>query len=600
MWDFSQSYEAQTRNSEAARDALSRLRVAAESRADEIAAIDVLESRAAREELLIDRFKIKNELLQYSIAAFVVSTSHLVETSNKSLTEVATKLAGAMMRHTIDRAETTARGVRDLLAELALLQPPPRDVDAFERAISEGRLICDLSLEIDAIVRTLVVERSDREQDVVRALIMKRQLDARSSARRYRLSLYGASLVMLGVLLLLGLQLWNRALVLRRRAAFEHVISDISMRFINSQHFEMAAHVESALAKLAEFLDADRAYFATTSEPTRTYRWARRGVVLREDWPELALKVASHCDLEEDGVIYIPKVRPCQSDEATNLLATAGLQSWLCVPSLGKSTCGMLGFDTVHPGASVSRIEVSLLRMAFDAIANAVARAGLEREKERLQANLQHAGRMETIGTFAVGIAHNFNNIVAAIVGYTEIADARITSGKEPVESFVEIRKAAERARELVDQILSFGRRGEGRCELISVLVLISEAMSLLSASLPNHIDVSVSSASEDAMVTAEAAQLQQVILNVCNNAAQAMDDPGVIEIYIAIQEVTAPIWISHRQLDPGYYSTISISDSGRGMDQATLSQVFEPFFTTRSNGSGLGLATVREIVAAA
>src|ERR1700737_1678242 len=100
--------------------------------------------------------------------------------------------------------------------------------------------------------------------------------------------------------------------------------------------------------------------------------------------------------------------------------------------------------------------------MAFDAIANAISRIVLEQEKQRLQASLQQARRMETIGAFASGIAHNFNNIVGAILGYTEIADARVRSGGQQAASLAEIRRAGERARQLVDQILTFGRRGEG------------------------------------------------------------------------------------------------------------------------------------------
>jgi nitrogen-specific signal transduction histidine kinase/CheY-like chemotaxis protein len=235
--------------------------------------------------------------------------------------------------------------------------------------------------------------------------------------------------------------------------------------------------------------------------------------------------------------------------------------------------------------------------MAFDAIGQAVGRVFLQREKERLEANLQQARRMETIGNFASGIAHNFNNIVGAILGYTEMADTPVSSEAQPAANLTEIRRAGERARQLVDQILTFGRSGEGRREHVCLKALVAETKGLLAASLPSQVGIRVKETSEAAVVSAEPAQLQQVILNLCNNAAQAMDGPGDIKILIEVREVTEVLRVGRIDIGPGRFAILSISDPGRGMDEATLERIFEPFFTTRSDGNGLGLATVREIV---
>jgi CheY-like chemotaxis protein len=119
----------------------------------------------------------------------------------------------------------------------------------------------------------------------------------------------------------------------------------------------------------------------------------------------------------------------------------------------------------------------------------------------------------------------------------------------------------------------------------------------LLAASLPSHVGIKVNETSEAAVVSAEPAQLQQVILNLCNNAAQAMDRPGHIEIQIEVREVTEVLPVGRTHIGPGRFAILSISDPGRGIDEATLERIFEPFFTTRPDGNGLGLATVREIV---
>ncbi|HZC97436.1 MAG TPA: ATP-binding protein, partial [Bradyrhizobium sp.] len=125
----------------------------------------------------------------------------------------------------------------------------------------------------------------------------------------------------------------------------------------------------------------------------------------------------------------------------------------------------------------------------------------------------------------------------------------------------------------------------------------VAETKSLLDASLPSHVKVAVKETHEMTPVSAEFAQLQQVVLNLCNNAAQAMDKPGVVELGIELREIALPLRVGQSEIGPGHFVIISISDPGPGMDEATLERIFEPFFTTRSAGNGLGLATVREIV---
>jgi CheY-like chemotaxis protein len=126
---------------------------------------------------------------------------------------------------------------------------------------------------------------------------------------------------------------------------------------------------------------------------------------------------------------------------------------------------------------------------------------------------------------------------------------------------------------------------------------LIAETRSLLDASLPSEINLNIREAPEAAVISAQAGQLQQVILNLCINAAQAMEQTGCIEIEAQVHQITKARSLTHGDLGPGRYVRIAVSDAGRGMDETTLEHIFEPFFTTRLAGNGLGLATVREIV---
>ena len=597
---LSGNYDPLVRLTHLLNDSLSRLREAAGKGSEEGPAIDVLAARAARQEQLIEEFKSKNALLQNSFAHFGVLSTELAASDHAALVAVATKLSAAMLRLALDTSEAAAGEVQARLRELAALQPPPGGGKLIEGVLSHGGLLHDLLPKTDAVLRALVAGPGHSELDVVRALVVKRQLAARASARQYRLFLYVVSLALLAALVYFGLQLRARAIALQRRAALEHVIARISTRFIDAQRHEIAAHVKCALEELAGRIGADRAYFVVAAEPLQVHQWCRRGIAFPKGWPENALKIASQLDRRDDGIIHIPTVRPWGAEDAINRLVDAGLQGWLCITGKhdAKTDVGtVLGFDALHAGALAQHCEVPLFRMAFDAIANAVGRINLEREKERLQANLSQARRMETIGAFASGIAHNFNNIVGAILGHTEMADARVRSGRQPAANLAEIRRAGERARELVDQILRFGSRSDRRRERVDVKALVAETRSLLAASLPSHVGLTVNETSGAAVVSAEPAQLQQVVLNLCNNAAQAMDEPGVIEIKIELWETSDAPRVGRVDVGPGSFVVISISDPGRGMDDATLERIFEPFFTTRAAGNGLGLATVREIV---
>jgi signal transduction histidine kinase len=595
---LSRNYDALARMTDAYAEALDRLREAAGADTEESAAIEVLAARARRQQDLIEQFKSRNALLRNSFAYFGMFSARLAASDDRPVVAAASTLASAVLHLTLDTSPASVREVKDRLEQLARLQSPPGDAESIQAAVAHGGILHDLLPATDATLKTLIAAASSREQDVVRELIVKRQLAARASARRYRLLLYAASLMLLGALVYLGLQLRARAVALRRRAAFEHVIAGISTRFINSQHHEIVEHVESALEKLAGCVGADRAYFVVAGESKQIYRWSRQGTEFPAGWPERAMHLASRFDRGEGGIIHIPKVRPANSDDTMNRLVDAGLQGWLCIQSTGQRRApAILGFDALRAGALIPWAEFTLFRMAFDAIGQAVGRVLLEREKERLEASLQQARRMETIGTFASGIAHNFNNIVGAILGYTEMADAPVRSDGRPAANLVEIRRAGERARELVGQILTFGRRGEGRREPVCIKALIAETNGLLAASLPSYVGITVSETSEAAVVSTEPARLQQVILNLCNNAAQAMDRPGVIELRIDVRELTEVLRVGRIDIGPGRFAILSISDPGRGMDEVTLERIFEPFFTTRPDGNGLGLATVREIV---
>jgi CheY-like chemotaxis protein len=177
------------------------------------------------------------------------------------------------------------------------------------------------------------------------------------------------------------------------------------------------------------------------------------------------------------------------------------------------------------------------------------------------------------------------------------MVEPQLALGSKPAQHVDEIRRAAERGRDLIDRILTFGRRRAGRAQPIQVRALLEESGSLLRAALPADVELVIEDVAADIAVSGEPAQLQQVILNLSANAAQAMDGRGRVHVTAGQKDVVSRVLLSHGELSPGRYVWLAVDDTGPGFDEAVARRLFEPFFTTRVAGTGLGLATVREIV---
>ena len=508
--------------------------------------------------------------------------------------------AAALLQLTLDTSSESAQELKDRLDQLS--QQAARRADAagaVEALVAHGLLLHDLLPSVDDTLRTLRALPRKQDQDALRALIMTRETASRNLARNYRQVLYVTSLLLVAFLVYLGLKLKSRANALQRRAAFEHMIARISMRFINARPQDIGAEIDRAIADMAARLGSDRAYFVMSGPIARVRLWCRPGMNPPAEWPVHATEIAARFGPTTDGIVHVPRVDRLPIGEARNMLVRLGLGGWACAINTGKDgTVSLLGFDAVGRACAITAPgELSLLRMALDAILHAVARHAMETERARLENRLRQAHRLERIGTFTSGIAHNFNNLLGGILGHSEVMEERLGPDARLARHLAAIRRGAERARDLVDQILAFGRHRDARPRRLNANAVITEAAALLAVSLPEAIDLAVHEPPVAAIVSGEPAQLQQVILNLCNNAAQAIEGRGRIDIAMDVHDIATAQQFAYDELRPGRYACIAISDTGNGMDQATLSRIFEPFYTTRSTGNGLGLATVREIV---
>jgi signal transduction histidine kinase/DNA-binding response OmpR family regulator len=228
-------------------------------------------------------------------------------------------------------------------------------------------------------------------------------------------------------------------------------------------------------------------------------------------------------------------------------------------------------------------------------------RAVTEMERKRLETQLRQAQKMQAIGTLAGGIAHDFNNILSAILGYTELALGDVEQGSTVWHDLQGTLTAGRRARDLVQQILAFCRQTERARTSIPLHWLVEEALVLLRAALPSIITIRPIIDRNAGAVLADPTQMQQVLINLCTNAAYAMREAGgVIEVRLEPIEIAADAPAISPELKAGPYVRLTVQDTGHGMEPEILERILEPFFTTKSmgEGTGMGLAVVHSIIA--
>ncbi len=255
-----------------------------------------------------------------------------------------------------------------------------------------------------------------------------------------------------------------------------------------------------------------------------------------------------------------------------------------------------------HKDGRTLQVEASqvLLKNPDGFFAGSVSSTRDITERKKFEDQLRQAQKMEAIGTLAGGIAHDFNNILAAIMGYTELSKDLAKGNSTLERNLSQIFKSTERAKTLVRQILAFSRKTDSEVMPLQLHVVITEALKLLRASLPSIISIGSDIDNTDDVVVADATEIYQIVMNLCTNAAYAMQrSGGVIEVILKPVDLD---WNSagyYTGLAPGPYVQLSVKDTGTGIPSDIIDRIFEPFFTTKEvgRGTGMGLAMVHGIV---
>ena len=216
-----------------------------------------------------------------------------------------------------------------------------------------------------------------------------------------------------------------------------------------------------------------------------------------------------------------------------------------------------------------------------------------EEERKELEAQLIQALKMEAMGTLASGIAHDFNNILSGIVGYSEVAMLVADNNKQISDILGKILEACERAKSLINQILSFSRQNYQAHdeEPIQAAPIIREVIKLLRASLPENIEIKENISKRTGLIKASPTMFHQVIMNLCTNAIHAMKpNGGVLSIDLSTTKLDFDSPQINGNMEPGHYLKLTVSDNGPGIPAETMEKIFDPYFTTKEKGEGTGL----------
>jgi two-component system, cell cycle sensor histidine kinase and response regulator CckA len=265
-------------------------------------------------------------------------------------------------------------------------------------------------------------------------------------------------------------------------------------------------------------------------------------------------------------------------------------------------------WEGVHVSKDGQKILVEINNHLFDlegkptilsTVRDITERKHAEKEKALLESRLIQSQKMEAIGTLAGGVAHDFNNILTALMGYASLLQAKMEES-DPKRTYVtQILTLSERAAEVTKSLLTFGRKQRVSCKPFKINDTIRETVNLLTRLLNEDIIVKVALSTKNPTIMADRTQIHQVLINLATNARDAMPEGGTFSIRTQVVSLSDKFRKTHGYGGSGTYVLITAADTGTGMDEATKARIFEPFFTTKEvgKGTGLGLASVYGIV---
>lgn len=549
-----------------------------------------LAANLARQSQLTERFKTSNALLRNSLAFFAAENVRSRSGgAAPTLRADSDRLSGAVLALSIGATASARQEVDDAISELARRCGTGHCTAEVGKLLAHGRILQKELPVSQGTIKALIRSDAPPSLDRLRGLLARDREAAEAVAGRYRMLLYFCSLVLLLLLVRWGLKIRAHGRAMHRQLALEHVLSRFSTRLIATSSHRIVPEIRTMLGDLADTLGARFAIMQVgQKDPISASPHGEIGTV---DWHGVVRLLDNRRTSRQDGISrLVTTLLPAGTPERRLLEGLGAGFLYFVQPQADSAERNLLVLGLPRGEGHWTCSQLKVLRAAVDAVSLVLDHAEVRRERATLRRQLEHAGRMETIGAFASGVAHNFNNLLGAISGHAEMAAVGL-DGHVPASIHVDqIRAAAERGQHLISGLLHYGRRRGGRHQVVDLASLLEECRSTAAAALGDGYPIDLSEVA-DLHVSADPSELLQVFLNLVNNAAQATPEGGIVRIGTR-REPTAD--------SDGLVSeavVITVTDEGIGIAQGLLTRVFDPFFTTRPAGTGLGLSTARDIV---
>lgn len=543
---------------------------------------------------LVEQFKTRNAVFQNSVAVFVKLLAELHRSPNAEVQRMiatSSDMGNMMMRFTMDPIPQNRQQLYGVLEGLHLANPARyRNIDTLVR---HGRMILDTLPDVDSTMYAILSSGTGDQAHSARGLYLAVYSERTARAAWGRLVLGFASVLLSGYVTFLVFRLRAQTDRLRRRLDFEALTTDIKREVALDEHD--AGLIEAALKRYADFFRAEWLLLAVLRDPegvsSEVYASDERR---REDLPAVRSLIHELWETarRESETFLHRNLRRSDVIPFVHDAMSAGLG--ICIRSDdGSATVLLASFDELRPRPAAD--DLDLYRMCVETIVAAIRQKHADIERKALESRLQHAQKLEAVGTLAGGIAHEFNNILGAMLGYAEMASrhmARKSASRGYVQQIV---AAGARAKHIVDQILTLGRKRERIGLPFDVVETIADLLPLITVAHPGDLTLTAVTPPFPLAITGHPVALQQVLINLCKNAVEASPGKANVRLIAERAVITKVTRLSHGVLKPGRYVAVTVEDEGIGMHPNVVERIFEPFYTTRAHegGTGLGLAAV-------
>ncbi len=531
---------------------------------------------------LVEQFKSDNALLQNSLTRFTANGSAEIATHNV--------LSARILKLTLDTSPQTVADARAALDRI----PAAREGSPTAQLTSHARLLVTILPEIDELLHAIRAMRMESRSAELETMLREESRGRSMLVSRLQAALATTVLLLTAIVIALVSFQRTRTRELKAQAANERLSAAIATPLIDSGDETFASRVRDAVHQLALHIGAKRLQLVIPAAPD-VFRFSWPDDRSDASWLETMINAA-----DADGAWFGDKVVASRGSDRldtalTKAMTDAGIHDLVLLRTADPFRV-VIGFEPADRTMAQRRDHVAGVISAIIVIAHGARREVMQIERDRLERTLARARRMETIGTMASGVAHNFNNIICAIGGFAEMGQEHTRHGSSARYNFDEIQEAVLRARDLVDDILNFARQRRPNKRPIDISEVLTHTVRLLSASARDSGAFQLRVVDGQLSVLGACSDLQQVLLNVCNNASHVS---GGLPVIISSRRIrlTEERRMSHSTLTPGSFVVISIADSGRGVAEAARGRLVEPFFTTKAGGTGLGLSTAWEIV---